>query len=92
MSIQEELTEHDLLYALLRFCTLKGRFFNIGESICINQQRGRLLAYQTAIDNDESIDYEPFIFSDELIRKINFVISKIDNQKSILHELFNPIN
>lgn len=92
MSIKEELTEHDLLYAILRFCTLKGRFFNTVERICINQQRGRLLAKQTAIDNDESIDYKPFIFSDELIRKIDFVIGKIDNQKSILNELFNPIN
>jgi hypothetical protein len=92
MSIKEELTEQDLLYAILRFCTLKGRYFSRGERICINQQRGRLLAQQTAIDNNETINYNPFVFSDELIRKINFVINKIDNQKSILHELFNPIN
>lgn len=89
MSVKEELTEFDLLYAVLRFDTLKGRHFNIGERIYINQQRGRLLAQQTAIENHENLDYEPFVFSGELIRKINFVIGKIDNQKSIVYELLN---
>ena len=50
------------------------------------------MAQQTAIDNDEIIDYESFEFSDQLIRKIDFVTSKIDNQKSIIYELFNPAN
>lgn len=90
MSIKDELSELELLYAILRYCTLKGRYFSSGERICINQQRGRLQAQKTAIDNDEVIEYKPFEFSDQLIRKIDFVISKIDNQKSILHELFNP--
>jgi hypothetical protein len=92
MSVKDELSELDLLYAILRYCTLKGRYFNIGERICINQKRGRLMAQQSAIDNDEIIDYESFEFSDQLIRKIDFVTSKIDNQKSIIYELFNPAN
>lgn len=83
MSVKEELSELDLFYVVLEYCTLKGRYFTTGERICINQQRGRLLAQQTAIENDEILDYIPFEFSQQLIRKIDFVISKIDNKNLI---------
>ena len=57
------------LHQLLEYCTAKG-VFTIGERICINQERGRLMD-----DDKEVIEFE---YSKQLQNKINFTLSKIN--------------
>lgn len=65
------------LQMILEYCTEKNKsVFSIGERICINQERGILM-------NDDIIINRPFEYSKKLRSKIDFTLSKIENQKLI---------
>lgn len=66
--------EHRLwqLQALLEYCSNRiTPVFSIGERICINQERGRLM--------DEEFDFhKPFEHSSKLKSKITFTLEKLN--------------
>jgi len=62
----------ELLQQVLEYCTAKGGVFSIGERICINQERGRLM--------DDEREVEPYPYSKSLQAKIDFTIMKINQQ------------
>ncbi|MDN3673877.1 hypothetical protein QWY99_12530 [Flavobacterium branchiarum] len=65
------------LQTVLEYCTAKNKsVFSIGERICINQERGILM-------NDDVIINRPFEYSKKMQSKIDFTLSKIENQKII---------
>lgn len=66
-----ELTRLEQLFIILRYCTEKGRFFTIGERICINQERGLLIS--------EDYDIENHIYQQPraIENKIDFIINKL---------------
>lgn len=59
------------LQSILEYCSKRGNIvFSIGERICINQERGRLM--------DEDFEfYKPFEHSSKLKSKIAFTINKV---------------
>ena len=79
----DQISRLELLFALLRYSSLKGNYFTSGERICINQERGQILANQSAIERNEPIIYPPFQYSKSLENKIKFVKSKISNDQKI---------
>lgn len=62
----------ELLQRVLEYCTAKSGVFSIGERICINQERGRLM--------DDEREAEPYPYSKSLKAKLDFTIMKINQQ------------
>lgn len=59
------------LQTILEYCSNRSTpVFSIGERICINQERGRLM-------NEDFEFYKPFEHSSKLKSKIAFTLSKV---------------
>ncbi|MFY7938500.1 MAG: hypothetical protein ACOVOQ_14050 [Flavobacterium sp.] len=72
MDSENKKTRLELLFLVLRFCTEKGRFFTIGERICINQERGLL------IQEDYDIESHNYQQPQTICNKIDFIVRKIN--------------
>lgn len=72
MNIENELNRLELLFLVLRYCSEKGRFFTIGERICINQERALLI--------QEEYDIEKYNYQQPqtICNKIDFIVRKIN--------------
>lgn len=94
MAIQE-VTRLQQLYAVLRYDTLKKlNCFTDVERICINQERGFIMAVNSALENDEPSYLEGYGDQPKHIKsKISFISNKIEIDPLItLFELLNPEN
>ncbi|AMA48094.1 hypothetical protein [Flavobacterium covae] len=72
MNIENELNRLELLFLVLRYCSEKGRFFTIGERICINQERALLIQEEYDIENH---NYQQ---PQTICNKIDFIVRKIN--------------
>jgi hypothetical protein len=72
MNISEELKRLELLFTVLLYCSKKGRFFTIGERICINQERALL------IQDDYDFKNHNYQQPKAITNKIDFIVNKIN--------------
>lgn len=70
------------LYNVLVYCTAK-RVFSIGERICINQERAKLMREQSETENPQKLFAKDFGHSKKLTAKIDFIIMKINHEKEL---------
>jgi hypothetical protein len=89
----ENLNRTKQLFAILIYATKKGASISCVERISINQERGRLMANDTAKDNNENPPFpNEFKHHKGLNEKINFFIDKINSDKIIRNEILEQIN
>jgi len=73
------------LYNVLFYCSQK-RVFTVGERICINQERAKLLQAQNETETPENLIAPDFLHSKNLNARINFIITKIEHEKQLKNE------
>jgi hypothetical protein len=89
----ENLNRAKMLFAVLIYTTKKGLYFSDVDRIFINQERGQLMANETAKDNDESPPFpNEFKHPVGLNAKINFIVNKINEDKIIRNEILDQID
>lgn len=71
-----KLNRFDALQLVLQYCSQNGGFFTLGERICINQERAKLIAYEFP----ELIKDSNFQHSEKLSAKIVFYINLIQKR------------
>lgn len=75
--MEGKLNRFDALQLVLQFCSENGGVFTIGERICINQERAKLIAYEFP----ELIRECNFNHSEKLSAKIVFYLNLIQKKK-----------
>jgi hypothetical protein len=88
----ENLNKSEILFAVLIYATKKGAYFSKVERIFINQERGQLMANETAIENELEIPYPKLFKSSKGLKaKIDFVVVKIQNEEKIQNEILQQM-
>lgn len=89
----EKLDRSRKLFALLIYATKKKGYLSITDRILINQERGRLMANETALNNEDVIPFpKKYKYPKELKAKIKFLETKIENDQNLLFEILSQIN
>jgi len=82
-----------MLFAILIYATKKGLPLSVKQRIFINQERGQLMANETAIENDEPLPYpQRYEHVTEIKTNIDFISEKLHKDVSFHEDILNHIN
>lgn len=93
MNLKQKHTRLEILFIVLKYDSRQIlRHFSVSDRIFINQERGNIMANETAIYfYDKPINDKPYLQKQSLENKIDFVIEKVQNNEKIYNEILQEI-